>query len=84
MRMKFMICCCIVIVIFLALHRALQHTTRCRAGSHVTQWKESWAKEVFFGMNVLHERRGVLRVGDEVEVLRVAKKAIPKVGIKTD
>lgn len=45
-----------------------------RAGSQVTEWKESWAKCVFFGMNVLHERRGVLRVGDGVDVLRVAKK----------
>ncbi|CAM9131062.1 unnamed protein product [Laminaria digitata] len=45
-----------------------------RAGSQVAKWKESWAKAVFFGMNVLHERRGVLRVGDGVDVLRVAKK----------
>lgn len=44
-----------------------------RAGSHVCQWEKSWAKDVFFGVNMLHERRGVLRVGDEVEVLRVAK-----------
>lgn len=40
----------------------------------MAKWKESWAKGVFFGMNVLHERRGVLRVGDGVDVLRVAKK----------
>lgn len=45
-----------------------------RAGSQVMKWKESWAKSVFFGVNVLHERRGVLRVGDGVDVLRVAKK----------
>ena len=43
-----------------------------RAGSHVTPWKEKWAKDVFFGMNVLHESNGVLRVGDQVDVLRVA------------
>lgn len=40
----------------------------------MAKWKDSWAKQVFFGMNVLHERRGVLRVGDGVDVLRVAKK----------
>ncbi|CAM9360316.1 unnamed protein product [Pylaiella littoralis] len=44
-----------------------------RAGSYVTQWKEKWAKDVFFGMNVLHESGGVLRVGDEADVLRVAR-----------
>lgn len=40
----------------------------------MTQWKEKWAKDVFFGMNVMHESRGVLRVGDSVDVLRVASK----------
>jgi len=43
-----------------------------RAGSQVTQWEEKWAKEVFFGVNVQHESTGVLRVGDKVDVLRVA------------
>lgn len=45
-----------------------------RSGSHVTQWEEKWAKDVFFGMNVLHESGGVLRVGDTVDVLRVASR----------
>lgn len=49
-----------------------------RAGSHVTPWKKQWAKDVFFGMNVLHESLGVLRVGDEVDVLRVASKTSSK------
>ncbi|CAM9439941.1 unnamed protein product [Scytosiphon promiscuus] len=49
-----------------------------RAGSHVAQWKEKWATDVFFGVNVLHESKGVLRVGDKVEVLRVARKADAK------
>lgn len=49
-----------------------------RAGSHVTPWKEKWAKDVFFGMNVLHESVGVLRVGDEVDVLRVVREASEK------
>lgn len=54
----------------------LLHLTR--AGSRVTPWKEKWAKEVFFGMNVLHESVGELRVGDEVDALRVASEASAK------
>ncbi|CAM9883266.1 unnamed protein product [Sphacelaria rigidula] len=51
-----------------------------RTGKQLGLWKQSWAKGLFFGMNVLHERKGVLRIGDEVQVLRVAKKAPPDTG----
>ncbi|CAN0561337.1 unnamed protein product [Ectocarpus sp. 12 AP-2014] len=37
-----------------------------------------WSKDVFFGMNVLHESAGVLHVGDDVDVLRAASKASAK------
>lgn len=47
-----------------------------RTGAQLGLWKESWAQDLFFGMNVLHERNGVLRVGNEVEVLRVAKRGV--------
>lgn len=54
-----------------------------RTGSQVAAWNESWAKRLYFGVNVLHEQRGVLRVGDGVDVLRVAKK-MPLDAKKTD
>ncbi|CAM9589741.1 unnamed protein product [Ectocarpus sp. 6 AP-2014] len=49
-----------------------------RTGSHVAPWNEKWSKDVFFGMNVLHESAGVLRVGDDVDVLRAASKESAK------
>lgn len=54
--------------------------SRRSTGKQLGLWKQSWAKGLFFGMNVLHERKGVLRIGDEVQVLRVAKKAPPDTG----
>ncbi|CAM9195057.1 unnamed protein product [Choristocarpus tenellus] len=52
-----------------------------RTGAHLSLWKESWAKGIFFGQNVLHEGQGVLRVGDKVEVLRVVAKGSTSEGL---
>ena len=53
--------------------RVCPEILRTSTGAQVVQWNESWANKVFFGVNAEHERNGVLRVGDVVEVLRVAK-----------
>lgn len=47
--------------------------TRGRTASHLGLPNPSSAKKVYFGMNVLAERRGLIRVGDEMEVIRVLK-----------